>query len=42
MTDTPSYREIGVSRDGHVATHALPTATVRGRQRVAISGFSER
>ncbi len=42
MTDTPSYREIGVSRDGHVATPALRAATMRGRQRVAISGFSER
>jgi hypothetical protein len=41
MTDTPSYRDIGVSCDGYVATHALRAAAVR-RQRVAISGSSER
>jgi hypothetical protein len=42
MTDIPSYREIGVSRDGIVATHALRAAGVRRRQRVAISGSPER
>ena len=35
MTDTPPYHEIGVSRDGLVATHALWAAGVRRRQRVA-------
>ena len=42
MTDTRSYREIAVSRDGLVATHDQSAAAVRRRQRVAISGSTER
>ncbi len=42
MTDTPSYREIGVSRDGLVATHALRAGAVRRRERIARSGSTER
>jgi hypothetical protein len=42
MTDTRSYREIGVSRDGFVATHLLQAAAVRRRQIVATSGSTER
>jgi hypothetical protein len=37
MIDTPTYREIGLSRDGHVAT-----VEMHRRQRVAISDSSER
>jgi hypothetical protein len=32
MTDTRTYREIGVSRDGHVATHAPRAAPLRRRR----------
>ena len=42
MTEYPAYREIGVSRDAYVATHALRATMVRRRQRVAISGSTER
>jgi hypothetical protein len=37
MIDTPTYREIGVSRDGYVAT-----VERRRPQRIAISGSTER